>query len=323
MKQDAKGSLMLCVLLAIYIVISKLGVYSIGNMLLLPIVAIPLTLYMIKYNLELGTHVLYNMATLLAIYALTGQIESSLIYLISIAVPVYAVSYFYRKKYPLPNIIVYSGIISGIAFLLYYGVMKGMGVNYELQYMNYTEHIKTAIVPAVVSRLMTTSGIVDKRFEVQITQLLIGNLDLMKQLFAAVSIINAFICSIIQVLIIHLILRLRDKTLPGLGQLLEFRISRVLLGILAGAIFLMTVTTDALSGTMILGVNVVVIIYMLLMLVGLLSVIGIIKKSSINKGVKIITGIFLGSIILFSPTLLILFGFLDTMFNFRKVTIVV
>ena len=323
MKQDTRRTLMLCFLLAFYIVIAILGVYSIGSILLLPILGIPLTLYMIMNTAEMGTHILYNVATLLSVYAITGKIESSLIYLIGIGVPAYAVSYFYKKKYPLPNTIVYAGVISAIAFLLYQGIMKAVGINYELQYMVYMEQLKTLLLPVAVSQFMATAGIANKGFEVQITQMLIGNFDLIKQLFAAMLIINAFICTVIQVIITHIILRRKDKALPTLGQLLEFRMSRVLLIILAVAIFLMAMTTDALSGTMILGVNVVVVIYMLFMLVGLLSVIGIIKKSSINKGVKIISGIFLGVIILFSPTLLILFGFLDTIFNFRKVTIVV
>lgn len=323
MKQDTKGTLTLCALLVFYIVIAILGIYSIGNTILLPILAVPLTLYMIKNTLGINTHILYHVAVLLSIYALTGRIESLLIYIVGIGVPVYAVSYYYKKKYPLPNTIMYAGVISAAAFLLYQVIMKEFGVNYELQYILLTEELKTVLLPMIISQFTAASSIVDKGVEVQIAQTFIGNFDLIKQLFAAMLIINAFICTIVQVLITHVILRRKDKELPTLGQLLDFRVSKVLLVILAGAIFLMAMTTDSLSGTMILGVNLVVVIYMLFMLVGFLSVIGIIRKSSINKGLKIISGIFLGVLIMLSPTLLILFGFLDTIFNFRKVTIVV
>lgn len=323
MKQDTKKTLILCALLVFYIVIAIPGTYSIANTLLLPIVCIPITLYMIKNTLGFGMHILYNVAILLAIYALTGNLESLLIYIVGIGVPAYAVSYFYRKKYPLPNTIMYAGGISAAAFLLYQCVMKGLGINYELQYMQYTEELKTVFLPTLVKQLATTSAMTDKGVEVQLIQMFIGNFDLMKQLFAAMLIINSFICIIVQVLIIHFILRRKNKELPTFGQLLDFRVSKILLVILAGAIFLMAMTNDSLSGTMILGINLVVVIYMLFMIVGFLSVIGIIKKSSVNKGLKVISSIFLGVLILVSPTLLILFGFLDTIFNFRKATIVV
>ncbi|WP_054742900.1 DUF2232 domain-containing protein [Cellulosilyticum ruminicola] len=313
----------MCVLLVFYIILAIPGIYNIGTTIILPFVVIPLTLYLIKNTLGYKTHILYHVATLLAIYALTASIESCLIYITGIIVPAYAVAYFYKKKYPLPNTIMYAGIISGVACLIYQGLMKWLGMNYELEYILLIEELKNALLPIVTAQLTATSKVVDKGLEVQLVQMFIGNLDLIKQLFASMIIIHTFICTIIQVLITHIILRRKDKELPKFGQLLDFKISRLLLVVLAGAILLVATATDSLSSTMILGMNVVVIMYMLFMLLGLLSVIGIIKKSSINKGLKIISSIFLGVLIIVSPTLLILFGFLDTVFNFRKVTIVV
>lgn len=323
MKQDTKKTLTLCMLLVFYIILAIPGMYNIGVTIILPFLAIPLTLYLIKNTLRRNTHILYHVATLLAIYALTASVESCLIYITGIVVPAYAVSYFYKKKDPLPNTIMYAGIISGIAFLIYQGIMKWLGINYELEYILLIEELKKALLPILTIQLTATSKVVDKGLEVQLVQMFIGNLDLIKQLFASMLVIHAFTCTIVQVLSTHIILRRKDKELPTFGQLLDFRVSRLLLVILAGAILLVAMTTDSLSGTMILGINVVVIMYMLFMLLGFLSVIGIIKKSSINKGLKIISSIFLGVLIIVSPTLLILFGFLDTVFNFRKVTIVV
>lgn len=323
MKQDTKKTLTLCMLLVFYIILAIPGMYNIGVTIILPLLAIPLMLYMIKNTLNRNTHILYHVATLLAIYALTASIESCLIYITGIVVPVYAVSYFYKKKYPLPNTIMYAGIVNGIALLIYQGIMKSLGVNYELEYILLIEELKKTLLPIITSQIALTSKVVDKGLEIQLVRMFIDNLDLIKQLFASMLIIHAFICTIVQVLIINLILRRKNKEMPTFGQLLDFRVSRVLLAILAGAILLVAMTTDSISGTMILGINVVVIMYMLFMLLGFLSVIGIIKKSSINKGLKIISSIFLGVLIIVSPTLLILFGFLDTVFNFRKVTIVV
>ncbi len=323
MKQDTKKTLTLCMLLVFYIILAIPGMYNIGVTIILPLLAIPLMLYMIKNTLSRNTHILYHVATLLAIYALTTSIESCLIYIMGIVVPVYAVSYFYKKKYPLPNTIMYAGIVNGIALLIYQGIMKSLGVNYELEYILLIEELKKALLPIITSQITLASKVVDKGLEVQLVRMFIDNLDLVKQLFASMLIIHAFICTIVQVLIVNLILRRKNKEMPAFGQLLDFRVSKVLLVILAGAILLVAMTTDSISGTMILGINVVVIMYMLFMLLGFLSVIGIIKKSSINKGLKIISSIFLGVLIIVSPTLLILFGFLDTVFNFRKVTIVV
>lgn len=323
MKQDTKKTLTLCMLLVFYIILAIPGMYNIGVTIILPLLAIPLMLYMIKNTLSRNTHILYHVATLLAIYALTTSIESCLIYITGIVVPVYAVSYFYKKKYPLPNTIMYAGIVNGIALLIYQGIMKSLGVNYELEYILLIEELKKALLPIITSQITLASKVVDKGLEVQLVRMFIDNLDLVKQLFASMLIIHAFICTIVQVLIVNLILRRKNKEMPAFGQLLDFRVSKVLLVILAGAILLVAMTTDSISGTMILGINVVVIMYMLFMLLGFLSVIGIIKKSSINKGLKIISSIFLGVLIIVSPTLLILFGFLDTVFNFRKVTIVV
>lgn len=323
MKQDTKKTLTLCMLLVFYIILAIPGMYNVGVTIILPLLAIPLMLYMIKNTLSCNTHILYHVATLLAIYALTTSIESCLIYITGIVVPVYAVSYFYKKKYPLPNTIMYAGIVNGIALLVYQGIMKSLGINYELEYILLIEELKKTLLPIITSQITVASKVVDKGLEVQLVRMFIDNLDLIKQLFASMLIIHAFICTIVQVLIINLILRRKNKEIPTFGQLLDFRVSRLLLVILAGAILLVAMTTDSISGTMILGINVVVIMYMLFMLLGFLSVIGIIKKSSINKGLKIISSIFLGVLIIVSPTLLILFGFLDTVFNFRKVTIVV
>ena len=323
MKQDTKRTLILCTLLVFYIIVAITGVYNIGSGLMLSILGIPFALHIVKNEYKVSIHVLYNLAICLSIYALTGGIEGTFAYIVNISVPAYAIAYFYRNKYPLPSIVIYVAIINACAALIYQVVMKTSGINYELQYMLYTEELKTIFIPNFVHQFASISGNLEPSLEVQLTQVLISSFELVKQLFAALLVMNTFICTVVQVLIIHGILRHKDKKLSKFGELLEFRLSKIVVVFLLVAIMTISMATDALSGTVILGVNIIVVTYMLFMIVGLLGMIGLVKKAVVSKKVKVMSAIFLGVVILMSPTLLILFGFLDTFLNFRKVTLVV
>ena len=323
MKQDTKRTFILCTLLILYIILAILGVYNVGSASILPILSVPYALHIAKNNYSIGIHALYNVTAGVAIFSITGGVESVIIYIIGIGIPAYAASCFYKKKLSLPSIIIYTAIINASAMLLYQVLMKVLGVNYELQYILYTEKIKTVFIPILMEQVANINGMVDKNFELQLTETLINNFELIKQLFSSLLIINAFVCTTIQVLIMHGVLRIKDKSLPKFGELLEFRVSKVVILFLVVAMTLVGTASNASSGTVILGVNVLVVTYMLFMILGLLSMIGLIRKSSVNKGMKVMSSIFLVIIIMFAPTLLILNGFLDTLFNFRKVTLVV
>lgn len=73
----------------------------------------------------------------------------------------------------------------------------------------------------------------------------------------------------------------------------------------------------------ILGLNVAFFLMTLFQITGALALVGILSRTKISKGIKIIGCVTIFLLLSISPYLVMFFGCLDTIFNYRKVKIVV
>ena len=148
----------------------------------------------------------------------------------------------------------------------------------------------------------------------------VANIDL---IYGALIVIELVVSCSVVVVILNAIARRKDKALPKINELLKFRISRVAVLILVGSMLLMSMGTGDDTAWNILGLNIQFFLIFLFQIAGALALIALLVKSSMGKGIKIIGSIIVLILMFISPTIVMLFGCLDSLFNYRKVEIVV
>lgn len=322
MKQDTKKTIVLISLIALYILVGVLGIYEMLGLLLFPILSIPLAVYVIRNEQKLGIHFLYNIIIMIGIYLGSQSIQSILVYLVGICVPTYTLLFLYKKRLPLPNIIMYTGLIITAGMFIYFMLMKQLGVDYEVQFILMLDEIK-AISIENLNEIFKASGLTGTASPEELQQLFVSMVDTIKLMYPALVLLEVFFLTIIQVLLVNSILRIKNKTLPSIKQFLEFKISKVAIVILFIAMMGINMSTSLNNGWITLCFNVMVVLTMLLNVIGVLAIVALIRKTAINKMFKILGYVMVVFLFITSPTILMLLGCLDTIFNYRKVKIIV
>lgn len=322
MKKESKKNIALYSLVILYIVLAASGLYGYLGIIIFPILSIPLAAYMLTYKQPVSVHFLYNLVIVIVSYIFTRHLESALIYIIGVCIPAYSVVFLYKKKLPLPNIIMNETVIVSSTLLVYILIMKEMGINFEQQFIVELENTKELFLQ-ILGQSFVLNGITDLNVQSQMNVAVISLMDYMKQIFPAFVVFGAWFLTTIQVLIFNALLRRKDKSYPSAKQLLYFKMSRFILLIFVAAMLMVGMSSSQHSGIAILGINLFVIINMTLSLMGALSLAALMQKTMLNGVIKVICYILIFIMFWAAPTLLILFGGLDTLFNYRKVTIIV
>lgn len=322
MKSDTKKRIVPIVLLIVYILLATLGVYQFIGFLLSTLLSIPLAIYIIKSKESAYFHITYNIIAVIGVGLMSRSIDGTLIYLISVTTLAYIFLFLYKEQFPLPNIIVYGTLLISVMMFIYMGAMKVLGVNYEAQFISILEEMKHIFLP-ILKENFSAAGINDIETQNQLIQSFIAVIDMMKQIYPAFMVLSTLSLITVSTLILNVVLRIKNKFIPSARQLLEFRVSKIVIAILFVAMLIVGFESNVNSTLMIVAVNLVVILNMLLSLVGGLALLGIVRKSTMHTGLKVICYIVVVVIFTTWPTILMLFGSLDTLFNYRKVNIIV
>ncbi len=327
MDTNVKGLVSRVCLMTLYISLSVLGLYYAIGLVLFPIIAIPCIIYFINNKIDRKQHLLFQMIVSIGIYLITGNFICILIYLVSVCIPTYIILYFYKEKFPLPNIIMYSTICLAIVVLVFFMVMKALGIDFEAEYiyiLNDIKEVSTANIEKILTIQnphLTSSNIAELSIEMK--QLIKSVISAMQSLYSALIILQLLLAVGISVIIGNVFLRRKNKGLPSLRELINFKLSKVSLLILFISMMGLVSLSNENSSWAIVSLNIVFFLMTLFQIIGTLALIGLLAKSGISKGIKVtgyITVILLASI---SPDLVIVFGCVDTLFNYRKAKIVV
>ena len=106
-------------------------------------------------------------------------------------------------------------------------------------------------------------------------------------------------------------------------QLIQFRLSKAAVAIFVLAMLLISVVSSEQNALIVLGMNLINVFVWLFRLAGGLGFIGLIYQSKVSNGLKILGYIGIGLAFIIFPYILMIFGCLDTFFNYRKIDIVV
>ena len=118
-------------------------------------------------------------------------------------------------------------------------------------------------------------------------------------------------------------LREKSQKINSLKQLFNFRLSRVTVLIFFVAIMMAVFSQDANAVLSIFSLNVFFFLETLMKIMGILSIIVLLKRAPINRGFKVVGYVILVVLIIAPTTLLMMFGCLDTLFNYRKAELIV
>lgn len=314
-------------LIAIYIGLSMVGLYHMIGTVLFPIISVPAIICFTINTLNKRQHIVIQMAIIMGIYLTTSHFVCILVYLVSVCVPTYVILYLYQEKFPLPNIIMYATLSLSVVVLLFFIIMRSLGMDFEAYYLSILESIKLVSLDdmqewlAIKNAGLTPSNIAE--LSLQMKEVMNSVIDIMQSVYSALIILQLLITTGITVIIVNVFSRCKNKQFPALAELLNFRLSKISVLILFISTLIISLNGDEGAKWSMLSLNVAFFLMTLFQIVGAFALIAIVSRKGISKGIKILGIVTVFILLSISPYLVMFFGCLDTIFNYRKVKIVV
>ncbi len=328
MNSNPKHIVKLVSLILLYIALGVLGVYHISSLVLFPVLALPFAVFCSKDKISINEHIFIQFIMGIGIYAVTGTWISVGVYLISICVPTYVILFFYKKELPLPNIIMYATLCLSVVVFVFLSIMKGLGNDLHAQFSEYLSEMKNIPIETIQGWLttqtatvaMSSSEISQMSFDMK--EFITNMVEMLSIFWSSLILIQVLFSTSFLIIVLNCIIRRKNKKFPSAKELLNFKLSKVAVLILFIALLAIDVNGSNEAMT-ILGANVMFFLMTLFQIAGLLGLIGILSKAVIGKSLKILAYVLV--VILFStvPYVIMSFGCLDAIFNYRKVEIVV
>ena len=314
-------------LMLIYIIFGTLGLYSVLGIFAAPFLSIPLVIYMLKRGIPLSSMLISYIVTATGIFIMGFDLNQVLIYFLGVVFSTHVIVYLYRKECTLPEIIVYGTVLFTIGVLVYLRILNYLGVSYAGAYKEMCESYKQLYTQDITA-ILKNIGVNEAQLGMPLNEVWAVTMEFLKKLFPTVVLLQNFFHMLITVLICNFILKRQIKSLPSIKELMAFKLSKiVLLLFFVTFVMLLTVQTKEVMTTFL--TNMLFILMGLLGNVGALSLLGLIQKSRAKGGIRIIGYIIwvclaiMGTVMPLVYVFFILFACFDTVFNYRKVSIVV
>ncbi|MBE6024027.1 MAG: DUF2232 domain-containing protein [Cellulosilyticum sp.] len=328
MEEDKKNVIKLIGIMLIYILLSALGVFGQMGVVLFPIVGLPFALYCMKNTVSKKLHVLFHVVVSIAIYLVMHSILGVLIYLVSVVIPAYVILFLYKQELALPNIMMYGGLILSAVVFVYFALMKNLGLDFEAQFAAMLDSMNQEFAVALdqLGKMGNVSGVSAAELQtsiVQLKEMMSASLNLLKSFYPAIVVSQIVMCFVITLLILNPLVRRKNKALPYTKQIFEFRLSKMAVLLLVLSMLLSDVNTTSSGAILVLALNLMSFLANLFEIVGALSFIALLSRTGLNGGVKVLGYVVIVMLFMISPYLLMFFGCLDAIFNYRKVSIVV
>lgn len=312
MEEDKRNIIKLICLMILYILLSAIGVFGQIGTVLFPILAVPFAIFCIKHKIPVQWQVMFHLAVGISIYLVMNHILSVLIYVMSIVLPIYIILFLYKQEVPLPNMMMYGGLVLSVFIFVYFSFMKGLGLDFEAYF--------SAIVDLVDKECI---ALLENGPNPQLKDVVHTSLQTLRILYPTMIILQVTFGFSLTLLIVNSFVRRSIKKLPSSKEIFAFRLSKVAVLLLFASMLLSDLKDQFSPAILVLALNVMNFLIILFECVGLLSLIAIITKAPIHLGLKLLG--YLATILLFliAPQIFMFYGCLDSLFNYRKVSIVV
>lgn len=329
MEQGKMNIPKLMLMFTTYTVLCLLGFFTAIESVLFPVFALPFALYVVSERPPIVLQVVFHIVMLgINFWSAQYDLIAIFIYLVSVVIPIAIIIFFYEQKLPLPNFIMYVAISLCVIVFIYFTILKFNGIDFEQVYINVIDSMKT-LTNQMTDTMVKLEGVntaittEDVNLLMERQKLLSDLLEGMKA-FYAYSIVTMIVSfSGLLMVIFNAILRRKNKELPSIKQLIQFRLSKVAVAILVFAMLLISVVSSEQNALLVLGMNLINVFVWLFRLTGGLGLVGLIYQSKTGNGLKILGYIGIGLAFIIFPYILMIFGCLDTFFNYRKIDIVV
>jgi len=316
-------------MIIVYTVLAILGFFSRLEAVLFPVFALPVALYVVNEKPQLVLQAVFHTVILGINFVVSDyNVVTLLIYIVSVIIPAMIIAFVFEQKVALPNFIMYVAVALCILIFAYFSVLKLFGIDFEQIYIDcinefqkYIGNFTQEVISIAKANKTATADEIDTWLQAE--KIYVAALEMMKAFYAYLVITISISVSALIVLIYNAILRKKYKELPSIKQLLEFRLSKMAVVIFVIAMVVVSSITTDQSAVKIFGLNLMRVFIWLFRLAGGLGLIGLISRSTVKNGLKIVG--YVGVILAFSifPYVLMIFGCLDTFFNYRKIDIVV
>ena len=310
-------------LIILYTLFGLIGMYSGSLVFLFPILATPLALYLMCFKIQTKRAILLHAIVVVAIVLLTGRIDEGILYLVTVAVPGHMVAHFYVAKTPVPKTIMYVGIGVMGAFYLYTIGMRFLGLDYVGYYLAFVEDYKT-IQMSMIAEL--TKNITDEQVLSQfqgLKEIVSAQVIILETIYPGLFLLFGVILATIQTLIMTVIGKFRKWSLPAFRDITRFTFAKALGILLILSFIIAQFSFGGNDRLTVLGLNLFFFLSSLLEILGFIAIIMLIKRKKWNKALKLIAVVFVIVLVFTFPTTFMIFGLADTLFNFRKVEIIV
>ncbi|OOB80020.1 MAG: hypothetical protein ATN34_05100 [Epulopiscium sp. Nele67-Bin002] len=287
---------------AIYLVLGILSFYSYLFILFIPVLIIPFVKYHTHNSLNVQ-HVLLDAITILLMAMLNPNTSDAIIYATIVILPTYILVKCYRnKEVKLPQILMYLTVTIWIGLVIQMGAIDQY--IYEYYYL---------IDEATIQMQIAMSGFSASEME-YLNELLALQNYILKLIYPTFIFVVASLLSFITILLTY---KINDKK-TSLKQLLEYRLNRFTLFLIAlGWIWFSYSADYSLS---ILGINMLVIMFFLYSITGFFGLISLVIMNGRSLFMTFIAVLFFAS---FMPWFFLIYGLIDTIFNVRKVKVVI
>ncbi len=321
MQSKQKEIIWINIVIAFYILTGFLGIYDISQMIKWPIFAIPMSLLLIRTGQKEIVGLVGVMLSVLVSFLSSGKFNPVVIstFLLFILAPAFIFGTLYIEKTNIPRIIIATTItvfLNGIIFLTF---NKLLGVDYlELYFLGLDtlqDIWNDSLTDPQMQQLLPEVENVHEIYARFIGKMILQA----KRTYPATLFTLSLITSTIHLLVIQLITRIRRWERPAMKEILNVGLSPVAAWVLVG-LWIVGMQVGSVDNTItFVTESMLVVLFTMFKIIGLISLIVMAMKLGAKKITQILLIVISLFWLTFNPTLLVIIGCLDSMFNFRKV----
>ena len=308
-------------MIGFYILTGYAGSYDVGMVLMWPIFAIPMSLFLIKTGQkEVGALVGVVLSVVVSFIS-TGTFHPIIVavFLLFILAPAFVFGILYHEKVMIPQIVIATTVVYFAGLIVFITFAKFLGIDYLETYfavLDTTQDIWSQYLSDVEVQKLLPQG--ENVMELYI-QLMANTILVAKRTYPATLFTISLATAAIHLLIVQLIARVRSWERPVMREILNVGLSPAAAWVLIILWISMAQMGNIDTIWTFATESMVSILFILFQVIGLITIMVMIMKMGATKIIRVMLSIISILWLIFNPTLLVVIGCMDSIFNFRKV----
>jgi len=321
MNPRQKEHLWLFVMIIFYILTGSWGVYNISLVFTWPLFAIPMSLFLIKTGQKELTALTGVILSVIISFISTSMFSPLVVaaFLLLILAPAFVFGILYKKGRMIPRIIIATTIVYLSGLIMFLTFAKLIGIDYLEAYfdtLDIMQEIWNQSLPDMQVQELLPPGedVLSFTIEVMANAILIA-----KRTYPASLFITSLVTSTVHLLIIQFIACMRSWSRPAMKEILDIGLAPAAVWVLV-ILWIMAAQMGNADTIWTFSIESMLrVLFVLFQIIGIIAVIVMIQKLKTTGIVRVMLSIIGMLWLIFNPTLLVIIGCMDSIFNFRKV----